>query len=496
MGLPSTHPDDGTSKTQPLPEGTNIDPKDSGRNAQLADRGQPKALFSNQSETSLEVESDTDTLILTIVADIQALLGDSVEDIDEEFLQSANEETQHAHSTETPTEEPFSTKHQSPSPNKDQLESFKDKKTDASDSESSSCSETFKPFNNYMPLTERQLEKHEEAAASYADLKWSIDDFLTTTFNQILNNLQEVQNVVKEEPALNKKVLGAVEAYTKNSTNLTELLTMPNRGKGIARDTDEYPRKLVPASKEVHQDPDALVLIQFEINAKLLALSKPELIKVVTEVATEAVVDPKALLELKGLQRHDQKNFEVHKPFRFGDFGITEWDELNEIIPKKKNKVVGELMTSLGKKYERLKMIPEEIRINPSLPAPEQVLSLSSRRKRKAQELELEVRIPGLECNRSLLEGVQFVINQVIEHPKNGIFFIDVFDDEAFQRISNIHKVDVDTLLSYMMMASNINTPENQRFCAVMRSLIDSHPDKEKLKSKRVKLEAVRYLLN
>ncbi|GKF73669.1 hypothetical protein Tco_0220001, partial [Tanacetum coccineum] len=160
MGLPSTHPDDGTSKTQPLPEGTNIDSKDLGRNAQLADGGQPKALFSNQSETSLEVEPDTDTLILTTVADIQTLLGDSVdelkdvsdkevleavEDVDEEFLQSANEETQHAHSTETPTEEPFSTKHQSPSPNKDQLESFKDKKTDASDSESSSCSETFKP---------------------------------------------------------------------------------------------------------------------------------------------------------------------------------------------------------------------------------------------------------------------------------------------------------------------------------------------------------------
>ncbi|GKA71430.1 hypothetical protein Tco_0777569 [Tanacetum coccineum] len=116
-------------------------------------------------------------------------------------------------------------------------------------------------------------------------------------------------------------------------------------------------------------------------------------------------------------------------------------------------------------KYERLKVIPGEIRINPSLPVPEQVPSLSSGRKRKAQELELE-----------------------------GIFFIDVFGDQAFQRISDIHKADVDTLLSYLMMA--INTPENQGFCAVMRSMIESHPDKEKLKSKRVKLEAIGYSLN
>ncbi|GJU43743.1 hypothetical protein Tco_1201009 [Tanacetum coccineum] len=104
-------------------------------------------------------------------------------------------------------------------------------------------------------------------------------------------------------------------------------------------------------------------------------------------------------------------------------------------------------MTSLGKNYDRLKVILGEIGINSSLPTLEQVPSLSPSRKRKPQELEPKVRIPGLECNRSLPEGVQFFTNKVIEYPKQGIFFIDVF---------------------------------------VMRSLIDSHPDKEKLKSKRV----------
>ncbi|GJT09752.1 hypothetical protein Tco_0856794 [Tanacetum coccineum] len=58
--------------------------------------------------------------------------------------------------------------------------------------------------------------------------------------------------------------------------------------------------------------------------------------------------------------------------------------------------------------------------IHPTLSAPKQVPSLSSGRKRKTQELEPEVRIPGLECNRSLPKGVNFVNNNVIDHLDQG----------------------------------------------------------------------------
>ncbi|GKA34676.1 hypothetical protein Tco_0721105 [Tanacetum coccineum] len=160
-------------------------------------------------------------------------------------------------------------------------------------------------------------------------------------------------------------------------------------------------------------------------------------------------------------RNNDKRNFDVHKPFKFGDFGVTEWDELGAIIPKKKNKVVQEMMTSLSKKYERLKEIPGELGINPSLPLSEQVPSLPSSKKRKALEFDPEIRIAGLECNRSLLEGIQFVNNKVVETPKHGIIFIDVFGDQAFQRVSDIHKVEVESLLGYMVMAGNIRTPEN-----------------------------------
>ncbi|GJX69537.1 hypothetical protein Tco_0305264 [Tanacetum coccineum] len=127
-------------------------------------------------------------------------------------------------------------------------------------------------------------------------------------------------------------------------------------------------------------------------------------------------------------------------------------------------------MTSLSKRYERLKKIPEEFGIQSALPAPvpEQASSQTLGRKIKHMELEPEVKVPGLECNRSLHDCVPFVNNMVIEEPEYGIFFKDIFGDHAFQRWEDIHK---------------------------LRKLIADHPDQEKLKSKKVKLEALGYHL-
>ncbi|GKA09332.1 hypothetical protein Tco_0688663, partial [Tanacetum coccineum] len=38
-------------------------------------------------------------------------------------------------------------------------------------------------------------------------------------------------------------------------------------------------------------------------------------------------------------RNNDQRNFDVHNPFKFIDFGITELDELGPIIVKKKNTI-------------------------------------------------------------------------------------------------------------------------------------------------------------
>ncbi|GKD79075.1 hypothetical protein Tco_1341696 [Tanacetum coccineum] len=155
-------------------------------------------------------------------------------------------------------------------------------------------------------------------------------------------------------------------------------------------------------------------------------------------------------------------------------------------------------MTKETFRYERLKKIPKELGIQSALPAPipEQALSQSSRRKRKHMELKAEIKVCGLKCNRSLPEGVPFVNNMVIEEPEYEIFFTDVFGDQAFQRRNDIHKVGVDYLVSYLVIASIIKTSENARFGLKLKKLIVEHANQEKLPSKKVKLEVVGYKLD
>ncbi|GKA75469.1 hypothetical protein Tco_0781847 [Tanacetum coccineum] len=86
------------------------------------------------------------------------------------------------------------------------------------------------------------------------------------------------------------------------------------------------------------------------------------------------------------------------------------------------------------------KLIKASTKVHPDPDAPI-LVPYEIHGKMKHQELEPEVRIPGLECNISLPEGVSFVNNLVIEHPENRLFFIDIFGDAAFQRMNGIHKV-------------------------------------------------------
>nr|GEV77148.1 hypothetical protein [Tanacetum cinerariifolium] len=111
-------------------------------------------------------------------------------------------------------------------------------------------------------------------------------------------------------------------------------------------------------------------------------------------------------------------------------------------------------------------------------------------------KLEPETRIPGLECNRALPENVPFVNNMVNEKPKYGIFFIDPFGDQAFQRWSDIDKVGMEALVSYLIAASMVKSLENAKFNMKLRKLIAEHLDQEKLKSNKVKLEALIYKMD
>nr|GEW51752.1 hypothetical protein [Tanacetum cinerariifolium] len=76
---------------------------------------------------------------------------------------------------------------------------------------------------------------------------------------------------------------------------------------------------------------------------------------------------------------------------------------------------------------------------------------------------------------------------------KYEIFFTDEFGDQAFRRWSNINKVGMKALISYLVVDSMVQSPKNTRFNMKLKKLIAEHPDQEKLKSKKVKLEALGY---
>nr|GEV69112.1 hypothetical protein [Tanacetum cinerariifolium] len=71
--------------------------------------------------------------------------------------------------------------------------------------------------------------------------------------------------------------------------------------------------------------------------------------------------------------------------------------KVGPIIQKKQNIIVKDLMISLEKRYERLKKIPKELRIQSTLLGPifEQALSQSIGRKRKHMELEPKIKVHG-----------------------------------------------------------------------------------------------------
>ncbi|GKC14411.1 hypothetical protein Tco_1011193, partial [Tanacetum coccineum] len=177
--------------------------------------------------------------------------------------------------------------------------------------------------------------------------------------------------------------------------------------KGIATESDEdLSKRLVPASTIVRPDPDALIpytingevyhltakqlqeqmdkeelIKKAEEEARLLAISKPEVRsskrlkmqntrlkpKTITDIKIHPKTKPVVITVYRGT---DGRNFDVHRPFAFGAFGIFRLDELREIIPKKKNAVVHDLMNSLSQRYERIRKIPEELGIKSALPAP------------------------------------------------------------------------------------------------------------------------------
>nr|GEU85634.1 hypothetical protein [Tanacetum cinerariifolium] len=361
------------------------------------------------------------------------------------------------------------------------------------------------PHTTNMIEIHHHWEKHEEAAFNYANVKASIDEYYneniahryqtdklvkasmssldksstTITYlykglNVITELLKEINNAIKDDPVIKKKISEATKSFTKISTNIIKVHALKQDEELAAwvkssTNMAWNPGSRLSASFIIRPDPDALIPYTINREAYYLTaeklqvhMDKEEKIKKAKE---EYILFAISNLEVIKVVREEAKKIGIHPKE-----AITTKAGNHS---RKKNAVVQDLMNSLSQRYERIRKILKELGIKSALPAldpaPKQASSKSSRKKRKHMELEPERKIPGLECNRALPENVSFVHNMVIKEPEHGIFFT---------------------------AASMVQSPENARFSMKLKKLIAEHLDQKKLKSKKVKLEALGYEMN
>nr|GEU44288.1 zinc finger, CCHC-type [Tanacetum cinerariifolium] len=388
IGLPFTSPNEGIHKSQPLPEGTSTDPKDLGGNVQPADKGLPSMvsdeLVAKATPFPEGSRKDKDLERLKPPADME-LQSNPVVDLSRTGSEYQVDETQSTRmryhtltknkgktsSEMEPDTQADEEEHQSPSLNKDKPKASYILTTQVSDSDSSSPD--LKKYDSILPLTERasiegyykenvdhieQTDKVIDAAMKSLDKNIIARGDLLNALNEVSEIPKAIQDTVTKDLVLNKKVIEATEAYTKNSTHLIKLLTLimteiKTDISLLKQDTLEI-KSMMTEIYQAFKEKEELIKKDAE-QVRLLAIIKLEVVKVVREEAKKIRIDRKRITSAK------------------------------------------------------IKKIHEELGIQSTLPSPtlEQASSKSSKRKRKHIELELKVKVPGLECDRSLPEGYE-----------------------------------------------------------------------------------------
>nr|GEV76532.1 hypothetical protein [Tanacetum cinerariifolium] len=244
-GLPSTISDEGSAKTTPLPEGLCGD-KDSGGMKPPADMEPHTNPIADPLGTDAKYQADQMQSARLRYRSLTENKGKTSSE-DEMAQESDDEEVFKAGKDMEEDTQADEEQHQSPPPNTDKSKPSPDQETQ--ELESGSSSPKLKIYDNILPLTERQLVKYlkktfiegyyEEnvnhmeqtnkvidAAMNSLDKNSIARGDLLNALNGVTETLKNIQDAVKEDHILNKKVIEATKAYAKNSTHLTELLTL------------------------------------------------------------------------------------------------------------------------------------------------------------------------------------------------------------------------------------------------------------------------------
>nr|GEX24202.1 retrovirus-related Pol polyprotein from transposon TNT 1-94 [Tanacetum cinerariifolium] len=550
-GFPSTL-DDGTRKSKHFPEGTNIDPRDSGGNVQPADRGLPFMAFDKGAVKTMSFpegpRGEKDSEGLKPPADIEPQTNHVADPLGTGAKYQVDE-TQYTR-----------LRYQSLTENKEAVISYAD------------LMASIEGYYKEIVDHKEQIDKVIDAAINSLDKNSIAKGDILNALNRITETLKTIQDAIKDDLVHNKKAFkGQSSAPSSNMPQTTLVITkrlLNVRGENVTQTdnkeppfyterehvsmeddakkpkldkAEKEPTKVVPISvvRPITRPNPEVIMIeslsrppltdptleihvpqrkgngiatneQLKSTKKLVPTSKvvredpDEPIRVAHEEAEKIRLDPKMIMSAKAGEKfkkardtehqvlkkeHSQKAKRAMKlKKRFEQYMWTTSCRIRpepitdfKIHPNTKPVVLDVYKANDKRNFQK---IPEELRMQSALPAlvPKQAPSESSRRKRKHMKLEPKIKIPGLECNRSLLKGVPFVNNMVIEEPEYGIFFTDVFGDQAFQIWNDTHKVGVDSLVSYLVMASMVKTLENAKFGLKLKKLIVEHHDQEKLK--------------
>nr|GEV61332.1 copia protein [Tanacetum cinerariifolium] len=230
----------------------------------------------------------------------------------------------------------------------------------------SSCDDILRKYDNNLTPTECQL-----AAVNYANLKASIDEY----DNENIAHKDQTDKLVEASMKSLDKISTTISDLYKGLNIIAELLKEINN---VVKDDPVINKKISKATEQEKPDESKHLT---DANIDFIGSSNPQ--PSITQAQPITIINPEP------------------------------------IIPQRERKAS----------------------------------SKSLRKKRKHIELESEIRIPGLECNRALPENVSFVNNMVIEEPEYGIFFTDEFGDQAFQRWSHIVKVGMEAIVSHLVAA-------------------------------------------
>ncbi|GKE06230.1 hypothetical protein Tco_1398248 [Tanacetum coccineum] len=387
----------------------------------------------------------------------------------------------------------------------------------------SSSDDILKKYENILPLTERQLEKHGVAAVNYADLKASIDDYydkniahrdqtdklveasmssldksnntisdLYKGLNIITKLLKEIKNAIKDDSVI-KKIYEELAAWAKSSTNIAWNLS--SRLSGLERAQNHIQSSMSSLKEDTH----------------FIKTMMSEMYDVFKGQSSSSVTPTLVLTYiLANIKRENATNTTTEKPPSYIE-GETEHPKIAVLISSiQPTELDEDPLKKLVPASTIVRPDPDEdvkvpYMINGKmcyLTDKEMQAYLDREEKlKKAAEEEILLAISKPEVIKVVQEEAEKIgLNpkklQVPKQFEYGIFFTDEFGDQAFQIWSNIEKVGMEALVSYLVAVSMVKSPENARFNMKLRKLIAEHPDQEKLKSKKVKLEALGYEMN